>query len=123
MHRHAGKLLIAIGVGHAIVGLVLFRQPLAAIVGDGVLNTVRDQLDRQAAFWFLLMSPLCVALGQVVDRAIERGDQGTLGIVGWNLLAIGVVGAAMMPLSGFWFVIAVAPLVLRAERRSNAVAA
>jgi hypothetical protein len=37
MTQVAGRLLKVTAVGHAIVGLVLFRAPLAGIVGDGVL--------------------------------------------------------------------------------------
>ena len=117
IERFAGRGLIATGIGHTVVGLFLFRQPLAAIFGDGVINAIgAGQFDRAAAFWFLLFSPICVALGQIVDQALERGDRRTLRIVGGNLLGIGIVGAAIMPISGFWLVIAIAPLVLQAAR-------
>jgi hypothetical protein len=120
MSSLAGQLLKVTAVGHTLVGLVLFRAPLADIVGSGVLGSVGTQPDRQAAFWFLLFSPVCYALGQIV----ERGDRRILAIVGWNLLLLGVVGAAMMPVSGFWILLALAPLVLRgAGRRNEAVAA
>ena len=119
MSSLAGRFLKITAVGHALVGLVLFRAPLAAIVSDGVLGTVGVQADRQAAFWFLLFSPVCFALGQIV----ERGDGPTRAIVGWNLLLIGVIGAVMMPVSGFWIVLAIAPLVLHAARRNDAATA
>ena len=118
MNVLAGRLLKVTAVGHALVGLALFHAVLLDIAGDGVLGTVGAQLDRQAAFWFLLFSPVCFALGQIV----ERGDRRTRAIVGWNLLLIGGIGAAMMPVSGFWIVLAIAPLVLHAARRGDAVA-
>ena len=40
MKRVAGRLLKVTAFGQAIVGLILFRAPLAGIVGDGVLNAV-----------------------------------------------------------------------------------
>ena len=119
MNRLAARLLKVTAVGHALIGLVLFRVPLAAIVGDGVLNSVTGQLDREAAFWFLLFSPICFALGQIVERAVHQGDARLLAIVGWHLLGIGVVGAIIMPVSGFWIVIAIAPLVLTAARHTG----
>jgi hypothetical protein len=73
-----------------------------------------------AAFWFMLFGPVCFALGQIVNRAIERGDWRTVSIVGWYLLAIGIAGAAVMPVSGFWLVIAIAPLILRTARAETA---
>ena len=117
----AARLLMATGVGHTVVGLLLFREPLALILRDGVLNSIHyPQFDRSAAFWFLLFSPVLFALGQLTDHAVRRGDVATLRIIGWYLLAIGVVGAIIMPLSGFWLVIAIAPLVLRAARQNSA---
>jgi len=121
MNRLIGRALIATGIGHTVVGLVLFREPLAAIWRDGVANTIRDgQYDREAAFWFLLFSPLCVLLGQLVDHATARRDRWLLALVGWNVLAIGAVGALMMPVSGFWILLVLAPLVLRVARRIDA---
>ncbi len=119
MHSLAGRLLKVTAVGHTLVGLVLFRGPLADIVGRGVLDAVGMDPDRQAAFWFLLFSPVCYALGQIV----EGGDRRILRIVGWNLVLLGIIGAAMIPVSGFWLLLAIGPLVLRAGRHSGALAA
>lgn len=120
MTRFCGWFLIATGIRHAAVGLVLFRQPIADIVREGVLNTVRGQVDREAAFWFLLFSPVCVALGQLVNRAVEHGDAPLLRSLGVALLVISVVGIAFMPVSGFWIVLAIAALMLRAGRAMGA---
>jgi hypothetical protein len=119
MTRLCGQFLIATGIGHAAVGLLLFRQPIADILREGLINTVRGQFDREAAFWFLLFSPVCVALGQLVTRAVADGDASTLRSLGATLLAIGVVGIALMPVSGFWIVVAIAVLMLRAGRSTR----
>lgn len=127
MNHFPGRALMATGIGHALLGLVLFREPLAAIVREGIANTIRDgQYDREAALWFLLFSPACFLLGQLVNHAIERRDQWLFAVVGWNLVAIGAVGALLAPVSGFWILIAIAPFVFKAARaaeaRSNLVA-
>jgi uncharacterized membrane protein len=115
MRPLAAPLLIATGIGHALLGFVLFREPLAAIAGDGVLDSIRyGQFDRAAAFWFLLFGPVCVALGRIVAHAFARGDVRLLCLIARHLLAIGAIGAAIMPISGFWLVIAIAFLVFRA---------
>ena len=117
MHRLLGRALMLTGIGHAVIGLALFRHPVAAIVREGFANTIRDgQFDREAAFWFLLFSPACYLLGQLVDHALERRDRWLCAVVGWNLIAMGMVGAIVMPVSGFWILIAIAPLVFRASR-------
>jgi uncharacterized protein DUF6463 len=65
----AGVLLMATGVGHALVGVVLFREPLSAIVEEGVVNTIQPPLyieqshfDRIATFWFFIFSPVLFLL-------------------------------------------------------------
>ena len=111
-----GTLLKATGIGHAVVGLILFYDPLAAILRDGFFNAVYPHFDREAAFWFMLFSPICFALGQVVDRAVERRDRRVLTLVGWYLLGMGIVGVLVLPISGFWILIALAALTFRAAR-------
>lgn len=121
MNRFPGRALMVTGIGHALLGLVLFRAPLAAIWRDGIANTIRDgQYDREAAFWFLLFSPACFLLGQLVNHANQHRDRWLFALVGWNLIAIGGVGALIMPVSGFWILIAIAPLVFRLARNTAA---
>lgn len=129
MSRRTGFLLMVTGIGHFFVGLALFHEPLAAIAREGILNTIPPRLmdggvrldfGREAAFWFVLYSPLLYLQGQVANRAIARGDAALLRILGWNLLVTGAVGAAVMPVSGFWFVIALAALGFRDARRLEA---
>ena len=119
MGRHLGRLLIGVGAGHLLVGAVLFHAPLAAIAHHGVVNTVPlgVDFDRQAAFWFLFASPMTFLLGHLTNRALARQDAPFVRVVGWNLLGMGVVGAAVMPVSGFWLLLALAPLFLREARR------
>jgi hypothetical protein len=129
MSRRTGFLLMVTGIGHFLVGLALFPEPLAAIVREGILNTIPPRLldgvvhldfHREAAFWFVLYGPLLYLQGQIANRAVERGDAVILRLLAWNLLATGAVGAAIMPVSGFWFVIGLAALGFRDARRLEA---
>jgi hypothetical protein len=120
MGRHIGRLLIGVGVGHLMVGAMLFHAPLAAIFHDGFVNAVPlGDVDRQAAFWFLAVSPMTFLLGHLTNHALGRQDAQFVRVVGRNLLGMGVVGAAVMPVSGFWLLLALAPLFLREARRLN----
>jgi uncharacterized membrane protein len=125
--RLPARLLYATAVGHVVVGVALFREPLAAIWRDGIVNSIgsqvvpgaaswiaalRPQFEREAAFWFVLFGPLLWLLGRIVDRAIEQADGCLLRTIAWYLLGFGIVGAAVMPVSGFWLLIAYAPLLL-----------
>ena len=117
----AGVLLMATAVGHAFVGVVLFREPLTAILQGGVVNTIQPPLyveqphfDRIATFWFFIFSPVLFLLGQLTNRAVGRGDPETLRLVGWYLLGMGVIGGIVLPVSGQWSLIALAALVFKA---------
>jgi hypothetical protein len=117
MNQPIGLLLTATAVAHTVVGVILYRRPLASIIGDGVLNAVDPHIDRRAAFWFLLFGPVLVMTGRLADSAVRRGDAATAGMVARNLLGVGIAGAAAMPLSGFWLLIGISALMLRTAAR------
>lgn len=120
MTRLVARLLMLTGIGHTLLGFVLFHAPLGAIAHEGFINTIRfGQFDRTTAFWFILFGPACFLLGQLVGHAFERSDRWVLSLIGWNLLAMGVGGVLVMPVSGFWILIVLAPLVLRAAGSSK----
>jgi hypothetical protein len=120
MKWSAGNLLMATGIGHALVGVALFYEALAAILREGFFNAIAPHMDREAAFWFLLLGPVWFLLGQVVNRAVSHRDTRLLGLLGWHVLVVGVVGAMLMPISGFWILIAVGPWILKAARDVDA---
>jgi len=119
MGRHIGRLVIAVGIGHLVVGLAVFHAPLAAILRDGVVDTIQlgVDFDRQAAFWFLFATPVTFLLGQLTNRAVAHRDGRSVRIAGWYLLGMAIVGVTMMPISGFWLLLALAPLFLKEARR------
>lgn len=119
MSRWVPRLLVWIALGHALLGVALFREPLAAMAREGLVNTIGafGDFDREAAFWFLVFSAMLLLWGQLAAHAVQRGDARALALVGWNMLGVGAVGCLVMPISGFWSVVALAPLVLRGARR------
>ena len=118
MTRLVAGLLMVAGIGHALLGFMLFSTPLGEMLREGFVGTIRyGQFERATAFWFLLFAPACFLLGQLVGHAMERGDRWLLTVVAWNVLTIGVVGALIIPVSGFWMLIAAAPLVFHLARR------
>jgi hypothetical protein len=123
MNRTVGRLLITVGVGHAMLGILIFPEQLAAMLRDGVFNAIPHRLHgfvpdfrREAAFWFVLYGPVLVMLGQITGRADRRLAR----VIGWNLLVTGLAGVVVMPVSGFWLLIGAAALLLRPARREAA---
>ena len=105
-----GYAIMLVGVGHAIWGLIAYHDPVwdliragfVGSVGDGIFDTTDAKGPRAAAFWFLLTAPFLVLAGYLVEVAIRDRDHHALLVAGISLLAIGLVGVAVMPASGFW---------------------
>ncbi len=119
MDRLIGRLLIATAAAHVVVHVAVYRRPLKAIWNDGIVNAVMPNYDRRAAVWSLAFAPVLFGLGQITNRAVERGDARILRIVAWNLLCIGVPGALLMPISGSWILLALVLPMLRAASRAE----
>ena len=119
MYKHIGNLLMATGVLHNVVGVVGFRRQLSAIHRERYFNTVDRDLERNAAFWFLITGVQLMILGQQT-RVVQKQAGAVPASLGWNLLAISVPGIIVMPVSGFWLVLAQGLLVLSGARRAGA---
>lgn len=112
-----GSLLIATGLLHLFIGLLFAPKPARATWDDGVLNAVDAHADRENWFWYMISGWLLLLTGQLT-RWIERRTGAAPAFLGWHLLAIGVVGIVLMPVSGFWVFLPQAFLVLRRARRA-----
>lgn len=101
MRAWIGKSVISIGLIHSIFGFVVFRQVVGVLAGEGLLNTVNGQPDRERAFWFLFTGFVWLILGALIDWLERRRD--TLpAFLGWSFLVMTVAGVILMPISGFW---------------------
>lgn len=114
----AGSLLIGVAVLHAVFGAWFGRRPLAGMLSDGVLNSVDSHGERGLVFWFLMMSPLLLILGQLCVFLAERGIAPPRWL-GFEVLLLTVCCALLMPVSGFWLLIPPAALLLRASAASR----
>lgn len=111
MISFVGYVLIALGIGHTVTGIILFRTALAALFRDGFVNALLPHLDRRLAFWFLMFGVILFLLGQVTLYADATGDTYLLKVVGWYALGIGAVGATAMPRSPFWIALIISPIL------------
>jgi hypothetical protein len=125
MRKLSGLLLMATGVLDLLYVLVFHSRQLAAIAQDGFFDAVEldpTQLDRETAFWHLAFGTMVLILGSLVHWAQAR--TGTLpAFLGWSLLAFGLFGTILMPVSGFWLVLPQAVLMLVVARREATVKA
>lgn len=58
---------IGVSALHTVVGCVLFRDALSAMVRDGILNSVNDE-QRKAAFWFLMAGFMMLVIGLLLSH-------------------------------------------------------
>lgn len=110
-----GRCLQLLALGHAAVGAVAYRRELRQIGRRGLLGSVGFRGDRSSAFWFLMPSPLLWGLGRLMHRAELAGDADAVRAASRTGLATAIVGAACMPVSGFWLLIG---LTLRGLREA-----
>jgi hypothetical protein len=116
MRRFVGLLLMATGVLDLLANLVIYPGPLAAVARDGFFNAVEPDVafstfDREAAIWHVMFGVMFVVLGALVHWTQAR--TGTLpAFLGWLVLALGMAGVILMPLSGSWLLFPQAVLIL-----------
>jgi len=100
-YTRLGPLMIATGVVHTIFGVAVGWAALADIWRDGVLNAVEPHRDRESWFWFLVTGWSWMMVGAFAN-GLERRGEGLPPWFAWNLLALGIVGVILIPVSGLW---------------------
>ena len=111
MRRIAGYLLMAIALAHFVFGLLSYFGPFSAMARVGFWNSVDPYDDRQEAFWFAVFAVPLFFLGQILFRS-QISEESVLTSLGWQILAVALIGAFLMPISGFWLVVVPALLLL-----------
>ena len=98
----AAWILVALGVGHTVVGLAGFKKRLEEAISAGFVGQFVGYPDRQTAFWFMIFGPLLVMVGHLAIHAANAADRELLKIIGFYLLTISAVGSLAQPTSPFW---------------------
>lgn len=121
MRVSSGSLLMAVGALDLLYVLVFHSRQLVAVAQDGFFAAVElspAYLDREVAFWHLMFGVTILLLGGLIRWT--QAKTGTLpSFVGWSLLALGVFGAVLVPVSGFWLLPPLAVLMLAEARRNE----
>ncbi|GAB4372612.1 MAG: DUF6463 family protein [Elainellaceae cyanobacterium] len=118
MLQVSGYWLIAMSVLHVLVGGWIFAEPLMQIIRNGWFNTVAPNpfapfYDREDAFWFLMLTPFLVSIGQLCFWS-HANKIALPKFLGWMLLLTAIVGASLEPISACWLLIPPALLMLMA---------
>jgi hypothetical protein len=115
--RWIPRATIAVAVLHLVYAVVLYYGVYRDMVADGLVGSVADHDDREAALWFLVAAPALAALGATAEWAVRRTGE-LPAPVGVGLVAIGALITVADPISGGWLVLGlgVGALVVRRRR-------
>ena len=101
MTRWIGRLLMAGAVAHTVIALVRYQEVVFAIIRAGVFDTVVGDPVKGAVVWSLLFGGLAFIGGMAID-ALEQPTGAIPRRLGWSFIILGVLGAVLIPASGFW---------------------
>lgn len=110
--KYSGIYLIATGVIHNVVGILMGWEVLRDIVQDGLVNSVNTQPDRNAIFWFLCLGFFWMIIGQFLHNYILERNKALPVRFGWYLLVFAIVVCVIMPISGLWLLVPQALIII-----------
>jgi Family of unknown function (DUF6463) len=123
--RKAARLLMVIGVLHFLGGVVVGRGHLARIFREGFFGEAESNLgttpaaaEKELVFWFLLWGVFNFMLGQLVSYAGRRGVRPPA-YFGWELAAVSLLCASLLPKGGFWLMLLPAFLLIKEAGRAE----
>jgi hypothetical protein len=118
MRRYLGPILLIVGLIHILLFAVLFADRYAAMARDGLVNTVEGDDKREAAFWTMGFGLLLLTVGSLL-QAVQNRTGAVPALTGWLLLALGLGGGVLMPVSPFWLFAPLGLAILRQRRAST----
>jgi Family of unknown function (DUF6463) len=112
-----GRWLRRFTVGHAALGILVYRRELREIGSRGVVGAVPYRSEHAAALWFIGSALPGWLVGRLADVAAEAGDSDAVRMAGALGLAGALGGAVLMPVSPFWIQAVGCGQMLRESRR------
>lgn len=102
MKQWIGSWLIGVSAIHTVFAAVVFKDVLTTIVKRGVWDTIGEDPMMGAVAWFILFGLVLFISGLAIAELEKSSSRPLPKSIGWSLLALGIVGAALMPASGLW---------------------
>jgi hypothetical protein len=119
--KYSGIFLVATGILHTVVGIVLCRNYLLAIVKNRFFNALwisREEgfdSDLSFAFWFLICGIVIIILGQTLHFYIKKEQKPAPSFLAYWFLGLSIVGCIIIPVSGLWLFIPQALVIIVAN--------
>jgi hypothetical protein len=113
--KHSGSYLTWTGVIHTVYALAVFHGYFWNVLKNGFI----DQGGEGPEFWFLVLGPVLLMFGPLLQRYIRETGAPLPRWFGWWLLVFSAVGCALFPVSGFWLFVPQAIIVIAAGQRTK----
>lgn len=122
--KYSGYYLIATGILHSVIGLILGWETLLAMHQDNWLAStmIGDQIlfDREAISWFLLSGIFWILFGLMLQKALDEGFIPPVSLA-WGFVLIGILVAIIMPISGAYLFIVQGIILLLGRKKANSI--
>lgn len=122
--KYSGYYLIATGILHSVIGLILGWETLLAMHQDNWLAStmIGDQIlfDREAISWFLLSGFFWILFGLMLQKALDEGFIPPVSLA-WGFVLIGILVAIIMPISGAYLFIVQGIILLLGRKKANSI--
>lgn len=104
-YRYTGLIFMLTGVLHVVTGIVTFSNSFRAMLTEGLVNSAREPVDHQLAFWFTFVGLMMGLTGYLMDWVVRQKGMVLPGTFGYVLTGLCLVGVVLIPTSGFWLVL------------------
>ena len=116
--KYSGIFLVATGILHTIVAIVLGKDTFLEIIRDGVFNVTSMSQDytRMFAVWFFICGIFIIFLGQVLHHYVKKEQKPAPLFFGYSMLVFAIFGCIVEPGSGFWLFLPQALIIIFAKQ-------
>lgn len=103
MVKRAGLVLIAMGIIHGIVSIILFGDQFGQIFDAGLFAGLGWSMDMLAAFWFAIFTWLMIVIGLIIaGLGSHQQDFPYRRLTAASFILIPCLCGLVLPVSGLW---------------------
>ncbi|WP_257667665.1 DUF6463 family protein [Parapedobacter tibetensis] len=114
-----GIFIIVIGTGHLILGFIENWPVVIDILQSGVINTVNETPERYSFYWYEISGLFVLYIGFILQQYQNEFKKPVPKKFGYYLLIIVTIGCLLEPVSGFYFFIIPALLIIFVHNKNS----
>jgi hypothetical protein len=116
--KYSGIFLMATGILHTIVAIVIGWEAFVEIIRNELLiNVTSRDYTHEFALWFFICGVFIILFGQVLHFYIKREQKPAPLSFGYSLLVFTILGCIVEPGSGFWLFLPQALIIIFANKK------